>query len=119
MGPDDLGRTGSNRISWSDVPAQSLRDIMSTGHTDIFSSQRVEEEEEELRWAAIERLPTYDRLRKGVLRIATEDGKIVENDINLTKMDRQDKKILLENIFKVVDEDNEVFLRRLRDRIDT
>ncbi|CAO2824077.1 unnamed protein product [Amaranthus hypochondriacus] len=122
MGPDDLGSAGnSSRRSWPGPSAPSFRDVITTGHADVFSSRRWEEEakeEEELKWAAIERLPTFERLRKGVLRRVNEDGKMVENEIDIHKMGRQDRKILVETILKVVDEDNENFLRRLRDRID-
>ena len=36
------------------------------------SSRREEDDEEALKWVAIERLPAYDRLRKGIL--TTSDG---------------------------------------------
>ena len=86
MGPDDLGSAGSSRRSWPGPLAPSFRDVITTGHADVFSSRRWEEEakeEEELKWAAIERLPTFERLRKGVLRRLNEDGKMVENEIDI------------------------------------
>lgn len=74
--------------------------------------------DEELKWAAIERLPTYDRLRKGVLKIMHDNGKIVHCPIDVTHLGMQDKKILLDSILNIVEEDNEKFLRVLRSRID-
>lgn len=77
-----------------------------------------EDDEEELRWAAIERLPTYDRIRRGVLTRVRSNGRIVHDEIDVTKLGPQDKKVLMENILKVVEDDNEKLLRRLRDRTD-
>ncbi|KAF3617588.1 hypothetical protein FXO38_33899 [Capsicum annuum] len=42
----------------------------------FIKSTRDNDEEQELIWDAIERLPTYDRLRKGILRQTLDDGKI-------------------------------------------
>ncbi|KAI4348998.1 hypothetical protein L6164_009657 [Bauhinia variegata] len=77
-----------------------------------------EYDEEELKWAAIERLPTYDRLRKGILRQVLDDGKVVHEEVDIAKLGMQDKKMLMETILRLVEQDNEKFLRRLRDRID-
>ncbi|KAF3943654.1 hypothetical protein CMV_029807 [Castanea mollissima] len=81
---------------------------------------RQEEDEEELRWAAIERLPTYDRLRKGtpMLTQVLANGKVVHDEVDVTNLGMQDKKLLMESFLKVAEEDNEKFLRRLRDRTD-
>lgn len=70
-------RTGSRRAGW----ALGRRQLVS------WNSQRSgsEEDEEELKWAAIERLPTYDRLRKGLMlkHVLDEQGKVgyEEDDI--------------------------------------
>lgn len=78
----------------------------------------MEEEEEELRWAAIERLPTYERMRKGIIRHVRENGRVVEEVMDVTAMGFMERKELMERMVKVVEEDNEKFLRRMRDRID-
>ena len=73
----------------------------------------------ELRWAALERLPTYDRLRKGMLPQQTSvNGKAGLEEVDLTKLAPKEKKHLMEIILKFVEEDNEKFLRRLRERTD-
>ncbi|XVF86433.1 hypothetical protein PTKIN_Ptkin18bG0039500 [Pterospermum kingtungense] len=69
-------------------------------------------------WAAIEQLPMYDRLRKGMLKKVGDNGKVVLDEVDVTKLGAQHKKELIESILKVVEEDNENFLRRLRDRTD-
>jgi hypothetical protein len=112
---DDLARSTSSRRSWA---SGSFREVW-TAPPDVFSrSGRQEEDEEELRWAALERLPTYDRLRKGMLKQVLDNGKVVHDEVDVTKLGMQDKKQLMESILKVAEEDNDKFLRRLRDRTD-
>jgi ABC-type multidrug transport system fused ATPase/permease subunit len=82
---------------------------------DRFSrSSRDENDEEALQWAAIERLPTYNRVRRGIL--ASASGGLKEADVeNLTMHEKQQ---LLERLVRVAEEDNERFLLKLKDRID-
>ncbi|XP_054800906.1 ABC transporter G family member 39-like [Prosopis cineraria] len=102
---DDLARSISSSRSWPDVFSRSDR------HTQ-------EDDEEDLKWAAVERLPTFERLRKGILKQVLDDGKVVRDEVDITKLAMREKKLLMENILKLIDEDNEALLRRLRDRID-
>ncbi|KAL4637706.1 hypothetical protein ACB092_03G095300 [Castanea dentata] len=114
---DDLTRSTRSRRSWT---SGSFREVW-TAAPDVFNrSGRQEEDEEELRWAAIERLPTYDRLRKGMpmLTQVLANGKVVHDEVDVTNLGMQDKKLLVESFLKVAEEDNEKFLRRLRDRTD-
>ena len=84
---------------------------------DAFQSRK-EDDEEELKWAAIERLPTFERLRKGMLKQVLDDGKVVHEEVDFTNLGMQERKHLIESILKVVEEDNEKFLLRLRERTD-
>ncbi|XP_059462263.1 pleiotropic drug resistance protein 2-like isoform X2 [Corylus avellana] len=112
---DDLSRSTSSRRSWAST---SFREVW-TAPPDVFNrSGRQETDEEELRWAAIERLPTYDRLRKGVLRQVLQNGRVVHDEIDVTRLGIQDKNRLMESILKAVEEDNEKFLMRLKERTD-
>lgn len=82
---------------------------------EVFSRSSLDENDEEaLKWAAIEKLPTHLRIRRGIL---TEDeGQAREIDIkNLGLLDRKN---LIERLLKIADEDNENFLLKLRDRIE-
>ncbi|KAG5553360.1 hypothetical protein RHGRI_011287 [Rhododendron griersonianum] len=123
---DDLTRSSSSRRSFA---SGSRRSWASTsfreawqGQLDVFgramSRSGRQDEEEELRWAAIERLPTYDRLRKGMLNRVLDDGKIVQGEVDVTKLGNQEKKLLMDSVLKTAEEDNERFLQRLRDRTD-
>jgi hypothetical protein len=42
----------------------------------------------------------------------------VHDEVDVAKLGLHDKKILLDSILKIVEEDNEKFLRKLRDRQD-
>ncbi|KAB5539047.1 hypothetical protein DKX38_016580 [Salix brachista] len=70
------------------------------------------------RWATIERLPTYDRLRKGMLKQVLDSGSIRYEEVDVANLVVQCKKQLIGSILKVADEDNEIFLRRVRDKTD-
>ncbi|KAL3321596.1 hypothetical protein AABB24_039287 [Solanum stoloniferum] len=80
-------------------------------NNNIFNrSSRDEDDEEALKWAALEKLPTFDRLRKGLLYGA--------NEVDIHDLGNQQSKDLVDRLVKVADEDNEKFLLKLRDRID-
>ena len=73
-----------------------------------------EEDQESLKWAAIEKLPTFRRLRKGLM--TTLDGKA--NEVDILNLGFQDRKNLIEALIKVAEEDNEKFLLKLQNRLD-
>lgn len=54
----------------------------------VDSAARTEQEEEDLLWAAIERLPSSKRLNYAILRKETVD---------VTHLDRQERQFLLQN----------------------
>ncbi|XP_044480570.1 pleiotropic drug resistance protein 1-like [Mangifera indica] len=82
---------------------------------DVFSrSSRGEDDEEALKWAALEKLPTFDRLRKGILR--TAGG--VPSEIDIHSLGFHDKQQLIERLVKIAETDNEQFLLKLKNRID-
>ncbi|KAJ7962917.1 Pleiotropic drug resistance protein 1 [Quillaja saponaria] len=82
---------------------------------EVFSrSSRDEDDEEALKWAALERLPTYNRLKKGIM--TTSHGPV--NEVNVTDLGLQERKKLLERLVRVAEEDNEKFLLKLKERID-
>ncbi|XP_078168194.1 ABC transporter G family member 36-like [Carex rostrata] len=83
---------------------------------DVFSRsfREAEDDEEALRWAVLEKLPTYDRVRRAIL--ASPSGGLKEVDVESLGM--HEKKALLERLVGVAEEDNERFLLKLKDRID-
>ncbi|CAK9320150.1 unnamed protein product [Citrullus colocynthis] len=121
MVADDLARSMSRR-SWASTSQRSwatasIREVWQA-QPDVFSRSGRQEDEEELKWAALERLPTYDRLRKGMLKHVLENGRVVHDEVDVTKIGMQEKQQLMESMLKIIEEDNEKFLRRLRDRTD-
>ncbi|TQD68623.1 hypothetical protein C1H46_045844 [Malus baccata] len=111
-----VARQSSSRRSWRST---SVREMWNA--PDVFQRsgrQQAVDEEEELKWAAIERLPTYDRMRRGMLRQAMSNGRFVTEEVDVANLGAQDKKQLMESILKVVEDDNERFLQRLRARND-
>lgn len=116
MDRSDIYRANSSRRVSSSRRLGSIRGSRSvrTG-IDIFSkSTREESDEEALKWAALEKLPTFDRLKKGLLFGST--GQTTEIDID--NLGVAERKQLLDRLVNAADEDNEQFLTRLRNRID-
>jgi hypothetical protein len=108
----DVARMGSIAGGSMRRTASSWR---GSDRSDVFGrSTREEDDEEALRWAAIERLPTYDRMRRGILSPAA--GGVEEVDIQALGM--QDRKNLIERLVRTAEEDNERFLLKLRDRME-
>ncbi|CAO2820693.1 unnamed protein product [Amaranthus hypochondriacus] len=106
----ELYRAASARIGGSGASAvwrNSGREVFST-------STRDEDDEEALKWAALEKLPTYNRVRKGILTDMAGPAK----EIDVDRLGFDEKKQLLERLVKIAEEDNEKFLLKLRQRID-
>lgn len=76
------------------------------------------EDEEALSWAAIERLPTYTRLRTSLFKSLAEDKNQGSKLVDVRKLNVDERNEFIERNFKVPEEDNEKFFRKLRDRID-
>ncbi|XAR69347.1 Xenobiotic-transporting ATPase [Bertholletia excelsa] len=103
----EVFRASSARISSSNIWRGSAREV--------FSRSSIEEDDEEaLKWAAIEKLPTYLRITRGIL--TEEKGQTREIDIK--ELAFLERKNLLERLVKIAEEDNEKFLLKLKERID-
>ena len=77
-------------------------------------SSREEDDEEALKWAAIEKLPTYNRLKKGLL--TTSQGEAFEVDVS--NLGPQERQRLINKLVTVPEVDNEKFLLKLKNRIE-
>ena len=87
---------------------------------DVFSRtssrfQEEEDDEEALRWAALERLPTYDRVRRGILTVE-DGGEKVEVDVG--RLGAHESRALIERLVRAADDDHENFLLKLKERMD-
>lgn len=85
-------------------------------------SRGVDDDEEALRWAALEKLPTYNRLRTSILKSYAEDDNqtsaFVHKEVDVRKLNLDERQEFIERLFKVAEEDNEKFLGKFRNRID-
>ncbi|KAL8189296.1 hypothetical protein R6Q57_028862 [Mikania cordata] len=112
-------RLGSSRRSSSNGRMGSLRSgstsLWRNTGMDVFSrSNREEDDEEALKWASLEKLPTFDRLKRGLLFGSTGPSQEVDVD----HLGFEERKRLLDRLVNTADEDNEKFLLKLRNRID-
>ncbi|WVZ79813.1 hypothetical protein U9M48_027347 [Paspalum notatum var. saurae] len=97
----------------------------SRGGTSRRSGRR-DDDEEALRWAAIERLPTYSRVRTSILSSAAGDDASAAapssnkqfKEVDVRKLGVGERQEFIERVFRVADEDNQRFLQKLRNRID-
>ncbi|XP_009343426.2 pleiotropic drug resistance protein 1 [Pyrus x bretschneideri] len=108
MESGDIHRAGNGRQLGS-----SLR-WRNNGMEVFSSSSRGEDDEVALKWAALEKLPTYNRLRKGILTMPGGEA----SEIDIPNLGFQERKELIERFLKGNDADNERFLLKLKNRID-
>ncbi|KAL7259858.1 hypothetical protein ACSBR1_005679 [Camellia fascicularis] len=73
-----------------------------------------DDDEEALRWAALERLPTYNRVRKGIFTNIVGDSK----EIDVKKLQFEERKVVLDRLVNSVEDDSEKFFDRMRRRFD-
>nr|GLL29395.1 pleiotropic drug resistance protein 3-like isoform X1 [Ipomoea trifida] len=88
--------------------------LSSTANEDVFDEDYL------LQWAAIERLPTFDRLRSAVFEEnngneAQVQGKRV---VDVTKLGTLERHMFIEKLIKHIEHDNLRLLRKIRKRID-
>ncbi|CAK9172271.1 unnamed protein product [Ilex paraguariensis] len=72
------------------------------------------DDEEALRWAALERLPTYNRVRRGIFKNIVGDSM----EIDVDKLELKDRIVVLDRLVSSVDDDWEKFFDRMRRRLD-
>ncbi|KAL2929365.1 ABC transporter G family member 32 [Bienertia sinuspersici] len=70
------------------------------------------EDEEELKWAALQRLPTYARVRRGILRNVLGDYR----EIHVGQLQADERKLVLDRLFTEVEDDPQLFFDRMRRR---
>ncbi|KAK2417908.1 pleiotropic drug resistance protein [Trifolium repens] len=113
-GIDVEGRFRGSKRSFKFDSSSSLR---ISGEADNIFPNSVNREdnddEEALKWAAIQRLPTVTRLRRGLL--ITPEGEVSEIDVH--ELGLQERKYLLERLVRIADIDNEKLLLKFRERV--
>lgn len=83
------------------------------------STQRNEvDDEEALKWAALQKLPTYDRIRTAIMKNVGADGKVSQEEVDVRNLSHEDRQQIISKLLRVTEEDNERFLLKFRERID-
>ncbi|KAH9301337.1 hypothetical protein KI387_012920, partial [Taxus chinensis] len=77
-----------------------------------------ENDEEALKWAALEKLPTYDRLRKAVLAEVAATGSFRYQNVDVTSLSNETRRNFIHRVLQVAHVDNQQFLSKFRQRID-
>ncbi|CAL5425841.1 unnamed protein product [Camellia sinensis] len=80
------------------------------------------DDEVKLQWAAIERLPTLERLRTSLFDHKNLHGSKEENGksmVDVTKLGDLERHVFIENLLKKIEDDNHRLLEKLRGRIDS
>jgi hypothetical protein len=105
MESNEVSRVDSLRRSTS----SSNSNIWRNNSMDVFSKSEREDDEEALKWASIERLPTYLRIRRSILN---------NEEVDIKKLGLTERKVLLERLVKIAEDDNEKFLLKLKERME-
>ncbi|XP_058223773.1 pleiotropic drug resistance protein 1-like isoform X1 [Rhododendron vialii] len=94
---------------------RAISNVWRNSGREVFSLSSDEEDDgEALKWAALEKLPTFVRIRTGIL--SEDEGQFREIDVK--KLGVIERRNLVERLVKTVEEDNEKFLLKLKERID-
>ena len=84
-------------------------------------SLRENDDEVELQWAAIERLPTFKRIRTSLVdnKLLNIDGKGEEGNrmIDVTRLGASERRVFIDKLITVIEEDNLRLLKKLKERI--
>lgn len=82
----------------------------------------VGDEEHDLQWAAVERLPTFERITSALFD--EYDGTSAKVDskgtrvVDVTKLGAQERRVFMEKLIKHIENDNLQLLQKIRRRID-
>ncbi|GLJ52514.1 hypothetical protein SUGI_1117710 [Cryptomeria japonica] len=77
------------------------------------------DDEEALHWAAIERLPTYDRIRSSIFKDYDETGKVINKHVvDVAHLKPVERHLLIEKLLQDTEKGNGEFLNKLKRRID-
>jgi hypothetical protein len=124
-GPDEIE---SFRIELAEIERNirtSFRSQVPSFHSvSNGSSEHVRDADDEdmLQWAAVERLPTFERITTALFEqqdctAANGDAK-GKKIVNVSKLGAQERHVFIEKLIKHIENDNLRLLRRLKQRID-
>ncbi|KAL5700491.1 drug-responsive transcription factor pdr3 [Ranunculus cassubicifolius] len=76
-----------------------------------------DDDEIELQWAAIERLPTYTRIRTALFDF-TDESEAKKKVRDVTKLGAIERRVFIDRLINNIEEDNRKMLKKLKQRID-
>ncbi|XP_010042280.2 pleiotropic drug resistance protein 3 isoform X3 [Eucalyptus grandis] len=96
--------------------------VSSFGSTSVVNTIKNDTSDEyDLQWAAIERLPTFERLRSSLFD-SEIDGRAVDDKgkkvVDVTKLGALERHFFIEKLIRHIENDNLNLLRKIRDRTD-
>ncbi|KAK9054719.1 hypothetical protein SSX86_025798 [Deinandra increscens subsp. villosa] len=109
--------------------SRRIEDVLymsSNGSSRGRSSHGSVADEEALRWAALEKLPTYNRIRTTIFKNFNISADQLQNRktpsdsllLDVGELDSKAHQDFIDKIFKDAEEDNGRFLKKFRDRVD-
>ncbi|XWS53453.1 hypothetical protein CRYUN_Cryun10bG0002700 [Craigia yunnanensis] len=119
----ELAQIGRSIRSSFRSHASSFRSVISAHHSEGDDDDD-DNDEYELQWAAVQRLPTFERITTALFDDNEENetsgngnvkGKRV---VNVTKLGADERHMFVEKLIKQIENDNLRLLQKLRDRID-
>ncbi|PIA64438.1 hypothetical protein AQUCO_00100133v1 [Aquilegia coerulea] len=112
-------RVGEESGRWRSTTSRTVFERSGSIFSTAESAWRSNDDEEDLKWAALEKLPTYARTTVSLLKLnQSESGKFHHEQIDVRRIDLQTRQELLDRLVHIIDNDNEVFVQKLRERID-
>lgn len=91
-------------------------DLQSETFARPSNAEAVAEDEEELIWAAIERLPSQKRNNFAVMRRTASDAEGRTEAIDVRKLDRRNRELLVKKALATNDQDNYMLLSAIKER---
>ncbi|XP_062030547.1 pleiotropic drug resistance protein 3-like isoform X1 [Rosa rugosa] len=89
--------------------------------SDVRSMKENDDDEVELQWAAIERLPTFERIQTSLSSCNKEEddheGKS-KRVVDVTKLGALERRVFIDYLLKDIEGDNQRLLQKLKERID-
>lgn len=83
------------------------------------STRGSNDDEEDLKWAVIEKLPTYSRLTLSLIQLEqSKSGCYIHDQVDVRNISAQARQELLDRLLNIAEQDNEYFVQKLRERID-
>ncbi|XP_068652846.1 ABC transporter G family member 39-like [Aristolochia californica] len=87
--------------------------------TTSASTRRNSDDEEDLKWAALEKLGTYDRLTVSLLKLGdSKSGHYRHDQIDVRNVSPEARREILDRLIRIPDQDNDFFVQKLRERMD-